>query len=83
MKMRAFWDIVPFSLVGVDRHFIGMYCLHHQGDDYATCGRFVGYIGIGRTKYISSKPSAHDLFIILMTEAVPTSETSVSFKKTI
>jgi hypothetical protein len=32
MKMRAFWDIVLCSLFGVDRHFRGAYCLHHQGD---------------------------------------------------
>jgi hypothetical protein len=35
MKIRAFWDISPCSLVGVDRRFRGMYCLHHhhQSDD--------------------------------------------------
>jgi hypothetical protein len=27
-----FWDISPFSLVEVDRIFIGAYCLHLQGD---------------------------------------------------
>jgi hypothetical protein len=32
MKMRVFWDIAPYSLVGVDRRFRGAYCLH-QGDD--------------------------------------------------
>jgi hypothetical protein len=32
MKMTAFWDIAPCSLVEVDRHFRGAYCLHHQGD---------------------------------------------------
>jgi hypothetical protein len=31
MKIRAFWDIAPCSL-GVDRHFRGAYCLHHQGE---------------------------------------------------
>jgi hypothetical protein len=25
MKMRAFWDIAPYSLVGVDRRFRGAY----------------------------------------------------------
>jgi hypothetical protein len=30
MKMTAFWDIVPCSLVEVDRRFRGAYCLHHQ-----------------------------------------------------
>jgi hypothetical protein len=33
MKLRAFWDIAPCSLVGVDRRFRGAYCLHHQGDE--------------------------------------------------
>jgi hypothetical protein len=33
MKMTAFYDIAPCSLVGVDPLFRGAYCLHHQGDD--------------------------------------------------
>jgi hypothetical protein len=32
MKIRAFWDVAPCSLVGVDRRFRGAYCLHHQGE---------------------------------------------------
>jgi hypothetical protein len=32
-KIRVFWDIVPCSLVGVDRRFGVAYCLHHQGDE--------------------------------------------------
>jgi hypothetical protein len=32
LRMRAFWDIAPCSLVGVDRRFKGAYCPHHQGD---------------------------------------------------
>jgi hypothetical protein len=32
MKMRVFCDIAPCSLVGIDRCFRGVYCLHHQGD---------------------------------------------------
>jgi hypothetical protein len=31
--MRAFWDIVPCSLIKVDQHFRGAYRLHHQGDE--------------------------------------------------
>jgi hypothetical protein len=31
MKIGVFWDIAPYSL-GVDQHFRGAYCLHHQGD---------------------------------------------------
>jgi hypothetical protein len=33
MKIRAFWDIAPCSLVGVDWRFRCVYCLHHQGND--------------------------------------------------
>jgi hypothetical protein len=32
MEMTAFWDMVLCSLVEVDRHFNGAYCLHCQGD---------------------------------------------------
>jgi hypothetical protein len=28
-KMTAFWDTALYSLVKVDWHFIGAYCLHH------------------------------------------------------
>jgi hypothetical protein len=31
--MRAFWDIAPCSLVGVDRRFRGACCLYHEGDE--------------------------------------------------
>jgi hypothetical protein len=34
MNMRAFWDIVLYSLVEVDRRFGDVYCLQHQGDDW-------------------------------------------------
>jgi hypothetical protein len=33
MKMTAFWDIVPCSLIEVYRSFGREYCFHHQGDD--------------------------------------------------
>jgi hypothetical protein len=33
MKMTAFWDVAPLSLVEVDQCFRDAYCLHHQGDD--------------------------------------------------
>jgi hypothetical protein len=32
VKMLAFWDIAPCSLVIVDRRFKGAYCLRRQGD---------------------------------------------------
>jgi outer membrane phospholipase A len=31
MKMSAFWDIALCSLIEVDQHFRGAYCLHHRG----------------------------------------------------
>jgi hypothetical protein len=30
LKLIAFWDIAPCSLVAIDRRFKGEYCLHHQ-----------------------------------------------------
>jgi hypothetical protein len=33
--MTAFWDIVLYSLVEVDRRFRGVYCLHVQGEEFA------------------------------------------------
>jgi hypothetical protein len=33
VKITAFWDTAPCSLMEVDRHFGGVYYLHHQGDD--------------------------------------------------
>jgi hypothetical protein len=33
MKMTAFWDIAPFSLVEGNRRFRGAYCLNRQADD--------------------------------------------------
>jgi hypothetical protein len=38
MKMRAFWDIVPFGLVEVDQRFRGAYFLHHHGDEISHSG---------------------------------------------
>jgi esterase/lipase superfamily enzyme len=31
--MTVFWDVAVYSLVEIDRYFIGAYCLHHQGDE--------------------------------------------------
>jgi hypothetical protein len=33
LKMTAFWDISPCSLVEVHRLFRGAYCLHHEGGE--------------------------------------------------
>jgi hypothetical protein len=33
MKIRAFWDVAPCSLIRVDRRFRDVYCLYHQGGD--------------------------------------------------
>jgi hypothetical protein len=32
MKMRPFWDTVPFIIVGTERRFRRAYCLHQQRD---------------------------------------------------
>jgi hypothetical protein len=34
MKMTVFWDVVPCSLLEIDRRFRGAYCLHHQDDSH-------------------------------------------------
>jgi hypothetical protein len=36
MNIRAFWDVAPCSLAGVDRIFRGAYCPHHQSDSSFT-----------------------------------------------
>jgi hypothetical protein len=36
MKMTAFSDVAPLSVVEVDRRFRGSYCLHHQGGTYSS-----------------------------------------------
>jgi hypothetical protein len=33
MQMISFWDIAPCSLVELNRHFRGAYCLHHYHPD--------------------------------------------------
>jgi hypothetical protein len=32
MKMTAFWDVAPCSILELDRRFRCAYCLYHQGD---------------------------------------------------
>jgi hypothetical protein len=33
MKMTVFWDVAPYCLVEVYRHFRGNNCLHHHYSD--------------------------------------------------
>jgi hypothetical protein len=49
---RAFWDVTPCSLAGVDRRFRGAYCLHHQGDEisYKNNGIENGSLSVTRKK---------------------------------
>jgi hypothetical protein len=48
LKMIAFWDEEPCSLIEVDRGFGGEYCIRHQGDKtYHLLG------GSKTTKYLS------------------------------
>jgi hypothetical protein len=37
MKMIAFWDVAPYTLVEVYRRFRGACCLHHRCDRPAPC----------------------------------------------
>jgi hypothetical protein len=39
VKMAVFSDVAPRSLVDINRHFRGAYCLHHHGDIYQTTRR--------------------------------------------
>jgi hypothetical protein len=40
MKITAFWDIPPCSLVEVDGRFRGAFCFYHQGDEVNRCLHF-------------------------------------------
>jgi hypothetical protein len=31
--VRAFWDVITCSIVGIDRRFGDTYCLRHHGDE--------------------------------------------------
>jgi hypothetical protein len=46
MKMTAFWDIAPCSLVKVDQCFRGSYCLHHQGDKCSLSQKSVVFLPV-------------------------------------
>jgi hypothetical protein len=35
MKMAVFWVVAPCTLVSVYQGFSGLYCLHHQGDEWS------------------------------------------------
>jgi hypothetical protein len=35
IKMTAFWNIAPCSLIEVNRCFRGLYRFHYLGDEYA------------------------------------------------
>jgi hypothetical protein len=68
MKMGVFWNVVPCSLVDTDRRFRGAYCLHHQDEILTDVSEVL------TTSIIRS--------IVLMMEAVSTSESSVSIYQT-
>jgi hypothetical protein len=44
MKIRASWDIVSCSLVGVDQRFGGVYCLHYQGNEFIALMVILGFV---------------------------------------
>jgi hypothetical protein len=52
--MTAFWDIMPCTLVEVDRCFRGAYCFRHQGDETSVyfnepTGRYISIFAAVRT----------------------------------
>jgi hypothetical protein len=47
MKMIAFWDVWPSSLVEVDRRFRVSYCLHHHHDENRKAVPQHTYGGVG------------------------------------
>jgi hypothetical protein len=72
MQMAVFWAVALCRLVRVFRRFGGLYCLHHQGDEWsrAPCRTY--------SRVISTDfPRAASLIALRM-EAVQTSETSVN-----
>lgn len=36
MEMIGFWNVVPFTLVDIDRRFTRAHSLHHRGDECET-----------------------------------------------
>jgi hypothetical protein len=46
MKLTVFWDIAQCSLVEVDRHFRGAYCLNHPRDYTALYPRRLSSLGV-------------------------------------
>jgi hypothetical protein len=91
IKFSVFWDVLPFSQVDVDRRFRGAYCLHHQGDEWASRGPHIYHRSTSSSiithspfgspvhldSYITCYPFARGSLIALMMEAVLSSETSV------
>jgi hypothetical protein len=33
--MTALWDVAPYGLVEIHRHFKDTYCIYHEGDEFA------------------------------------------------
>jgi hypothetical protein len=56
MKKTDFCDIAPCSLVVVDRRVSGVYCLHHQGPDYAG-STHLRNVGLLQQDYKAQYPS--------------------------
>jgi hypothetical protein len=61
LKIRAFWDIQPCSLLGVDRRFRGVYCLHHQSDEILLVRTFETSVYFNETTrcYIPKSSNLH------------------------
>jgi hypothetical protein len=54
MKLRAFYNVVPCSFVGVDRHFRIANCLHHHPDDGGSTS--VWNVGLLQREYTALYP---------------------------
>jgi hypothetical protein len=48
-KMTALWDTAPCRIIEADLCLRGAYTLHFRGNEYNTCKKSGGDIGIGFT----------------------------------
>jgi hypothetical protein len=62
LKSKAFWDIAPCSLLGVDRRFGGAYCLHHEDDDEVRTSETSVNYNVPTRRYIPEDSKLHVFF---------------------
>jgi hypothetical protein len=56
LKIRAFWDVEPCSILGVVRRFRGAYCLHHDHEYIAV---LMQAVRISETSVYPKKTTLH------------------------